>query len=189
AELNVLVGSENQVRWGGTTDDKSGLGFAGAEMAEFDIGEIFKIGTLRHFNNSIPTGTEATAVDLGITLDFGTPSFSKVFNFTFDINETPNEDPCPVGNPPCADIISFPGPLPSEMFEFMGMNFTLELVKFASAVNEPGTNHFISPEGGTNSTMLFGKISKVNVPEPGILGALGLFSFYFVARRRQRNQG
>ncbi|MDY6782045.1 MAG: THxN family PEP-CTERM protein [Cyanobacteriota bacterium] len=179
-KLNVPVGDENQIRWGVGAGEQSGLAFTGVGVTEFDAGEIFKIGTLRHLNNGV--GEAATATDLGITLDFLEPGgLSKTFAFTFGINETNNAGPlCPVGVPPCADIISFPSVFPSETFEFMGKTFTLELVKFANSVNEPGTNQFISPEGGTNSTMLFGKVTGakvtgVDVPEPGsILGLLFL---------------
>jgi hypothetical protein len=172
-----FLNGDSEVRWGVPVNiEKSGLAFNGVNNLSFDVGEIFKIGTLTHFNR--PTfSPAATAADLGIALNFNNPGgLSKMFNFTFGIDNTPNVAAnCPGDNPPCDDIISFPNVLPSETFEFMGMTFTLELVKFADTIDGSGTNQFVSPEGEDNSTMLFGKITKVDVPEPGsILGLLFL---------------
>ncbi|MBD2579545.1 THxN family PEP-CTERM protein [Oscillatoria sp. FACHB-1406] len=183
--LNQLVGSENQVRWGTpVNNENSGLGFTGVGASSFNIGQLFKVGDLRHFNNPT-TGTAVTGVDLGVTLNFTNPGgLSKIFNFTFGVNETPNSaSQCPGDAVPCDDIISFPNVLPSEAFEYLGNQYTLELVKFADAIDAAGTNEFISQEGGTNSTSLFARMTKVvppkDVPEPAsvmsllALGALG----------------
>lgn len=188
-DLNLPNGAENQVRWGGTTGAKSGLGFTGVGVTAFDVGDIFKVGTLRHFNNPIPSGTAATAVDLGITLNFTTPAIAQAFNFNLAIDETPNAPPCSYpSTTPCADKITFPNSLAPQSFNFMGMDFTLELIGFGDTPNGPFVSDFISQEGGTNSTMLYGKITKVNVPEPATLGALGMLGLYLVARRRSKKE-
>lgn len=196
-DLNNVVGNETQVRWGNpvTNNGKSGLGFTGVGTTDFNIGEIFKIGTLRHFNNTISLPSAASAADLGITLDFNNPGgLTKTFDFTFAIDETLNSaNSCPGQPIPCDDIISFPNVLPSESFEYLGTDYTLELVKFADSFDGPQTNEFISQEGGANSTMLFGRMTKApdptDVPEPAsILSLLALGAIGAVSTRDRKSQ-
>jgi hypothetical protein len=185
----------NEVRWGisaGTSvENKSGLRFDGVGSTNFDIDEIFAVGTLTHFNNPIPLGTDASAANLQVTLDFSTPTLDEAFNFSFGVDETPN---------PAPDVITFPSALPSESFSFEGQDYTLELIGFG----DRSTNlddEFISPENGSNTTQLFAQITEVEVsppstppstptppstrttPEPLGLAGLGLVSFYLISRR------
>ena len=95
-------GLEDQVRWGiPVIQEQSGLGFTGvAGGATFNVGEVFEVGQLRHFNNVVKTDTAADSVDLAITLDFSDPAgLSETFSFTLAIDETDNTP-----GPPASDI-------------------------------------------------------------------------------------
>lgn len=186
--VEFLTGG-SEVRWGRpvTPAGKSGLKFTGVGFSSFDVGEIFKIGTLEHFNNAISSA--ATAAELNITLNFSDPAISQVFNFAFGINETTNNaTPCPAGDTaPCDDIITFPNAFPSSTFSIDGMDFTLELLGFSDSPDGTPINQFISQEfdqgTGTNSTMLFGRITKKSVPEPATMLGVSMLGIYFVSRR------
>ncbi|MCP2729273.1 choice-of-anchor K domain-containing protein [Limnofasciculus baicalensis] len=106
------------------------------------------------------------------------------------MDETTNAPPCAYpSTTPCADKITFPNSFSPQTFNFMGMDFTLQLLGFGDTPNGPFVSDFISQEGGTNSTMLFGKITKnprTVVPEPATLSGLGLLGIYFIARRRTK---
>ena len=188
--INVPGDTGNEIRWGVPNGARSGLGFDGVGATMFDPGDIFKVGTLSHINQTIPNGTAPTAVDLGITLNFIDPNgLNQVFDFTLAVNETPNIPAnCPTDPTACDDIISFPNALPSTIFSSMGMNFKLELIGFADTSEGPFENEFISPEGTTSDTMLFAKVTKIGVPEPATIGGLGLLGVYFLGRRRNQKK-
>jgi hypothetical protein len=187
------VSRENQIRWGGpaigtTIDDKSGLGFTGVDSSSFSIGTSFTVGTLRHFNKPIAAGTGATSADLTVDLLFSDPAINPSFNFTFAINETPNAAPCLVGEPPCADIISFSDAFASEIFTVSGVEYTLELLGFQTATGDL-VSQFISEENGAaNSATLFARVTvppppPIDVPEPGAIAALSAIGLYLFAQR------
>jgi hypothetical protein len=184
--------TERQVRWGIGTSGQSGLGFTGIAPDPdipggivFGIGDTFEVGQLRHFNNPIQSGSAATATKLTISLDFSDPAgLNGAFAFTFDINETPNTP----GPPASDDIISFPDSYASETFEIGGIDYTLQLLGFGDDVANI-MNDFTSPEGGTNATKLWGRVTasqNPEIPEPSTIlllgvGLLGLASY---SRRR-----
>lgn len=183
--INVPIlygnGTEDQVRWG--TDvgfGQSGLGFTGsaAPSQTFAIGEPFEVGLLRHFNNTVDLGSSCSAVDLGITLTFSDPALVGNFVFTLNINETPNTDVPP------DDFIYFPNAFSSQSFVINGETYTLELLGFG---DNPGSlaDQFQSPEGTTNSTRLWGRITTP-IPAPGalLLGAMGTGLVGWLRRRR-----
>jgi hypothetical protein len=160
-----------EVLWGTgvpNPDVQSGLGFIGSAPPSFNIdpGDIFQVGELQHFNNVISTGTAADSADLTIGLDFLSGSGS--FTFTFLIDETPNGP----GPPASDDIITFPSSIPSETIDLGGTTYTLKLLGFGSAPDDLLPD-FISPEGGTNSAMLWAQIAPPGVPEPATLILVG----------------
>jgi hypothetical protein len=176
--------SEDQVRWGvpASSAGQSGLGFTGIAppSSTFGIGDAFEIGQLQHFNTPINGGTGVSAVDLTITLDFTNPAgLNDSFLFNFTVNETPNN----TGTSPADDdFIFFPSSFPDQTFNIGGVEYTLELLGFGVSADSL-VDQFQSPEGGTNSTLLWAKITTPpSVPEPGTmllfgLGLLGLVGF------------
>jgi hypothetical protein len=181
------VGDEAQVRWG-TPDPingpQSGFGFTPEPPPPvvFDLDVLFDIGTLRHFNNVIALGTPASSADLTIVLDFSDPDLSPFAQtFTIAIDETPNWGTCPVGSPPCPDIIELPSAFPDETFDILGVPHTLEILGFRSG--DDVVHQFISAEGGTNSAILVGRVVTVPEPATGLLVMAGVL-WLAVMRRR-----
>jgi hypothetical protein len=172
-------GLEDQVRWGTGTPTaslKSGLGFTGATppSTTFNIGDTFQVGQMEHFNNQVVSGTAATSADLGVNLIFSNPALNKTFTFTCSINETPN-NASPLSNPANDDFITFPNNYPPQTMNIGGTDYTLHLLGFGLTSNAI-TNQFRSPEGTTNSTLLWGQLTVVPIPAPGaiLLGSIGV---------------
>lgn len=182
------VGAENQVRWGdpATSNGPSGLGFAGVGATPLTIGSIFQLGTLRHFNNPIYSGTAASSVGLSVALNFAEIA-SEVFNFTMTIDETPNSGTCTYFSvTPCADKIAWSNAVSDRSFSYGGKSYTLELAGFKSSPVGDLVADFISQEGGTSTSYLYGKISEVpqeSTPEPSVF--LGLAGLTALALRRR----
>jgi hypothetical protein len=154
------VGDEVQALWGTPgSSGKSGLGFTPNQALPIVLDGEFEIGTLRHFNNTIQPPA-ATAVDLTTDLTFTDPDGSSTFPFTFSIEETENQEPCPYpSTTPCSDRIGFPGEMPFEEFDVNGGTYRLDIVGFKVSPTDPLLEEFISNEGGTNSALLYGEIT------------------------------
>ena len=189
------------------TAQKSGLGFAGVSDIELEEGEIFNLGTLKHYNNTIwVDGRDATKTDFSLKLDFGNTGLGEQqFNFSLNIDETNNRASdhsggvCPyeTTGSGCSDKITWDFALDSEStFEFEGDEYTLELVGFNDTPNfdESAVTDFISQENGTSEANIFARIVKLSdysdeptqVPEPGALIGLGALSLYLRKVRRQQ---
>ena len=178
-------GLENQVRWGivvpGT--EQSGLGFTGAAPPALavNVGDVFEIGQLRHFNTPIFVFTGVTSVDLRVGIEFGDPAgVNQIFDFTLDIFETNNGLPPPDSD----DFVSITNGFANEVIDINGVSHTLEILGFN--VNGTIVNEFRSPEASTNSAILVGRIVESPVPEPSTISlvALGVGSLMFGYRRR-----
>lgn len=189
------VGSENQVRWGTSTGSgQSGLGFTGIDyVPNLTIIPFnqFEIGTLRHFNNPISSGSAATGATLSVIMDFfGAAPVDIGFDFDSIIDETLNATPCAYlstpGNP-CADKITIKPFDPFKFYTFEGENYTLNL----SFQDEDGNfvDSLISQEQGTTSAKLYGSITPPPPPAPpvsevpGPLPVLGIFSAFAYSRK------
>ncbi|MDZ7958170.1 MAG: choice-of-anchor K domain-containing protein [Aulosira sp. DedQUE10] len=187
--------TENQVRWGQDVGNgQSGLGFQGASNLTFDLNQVFQIGTLTHYNNAIAAGTAASKVDLGLNLNFsGLSTASKTFNFSFNVDETPNVgdvSKCPYYSiTACSDKITFSTPKNVNTFSIAGVDYTLQMVGFSETANSTPMTQFISQEGGNNSAYLYAKITAVpprRVPESS--SGLGVLAFGALAASSMLNQ-
>lgn len=188
-----------EIRWGtpfpasALDTDKSGLGFdqffPPSTVVPTD-NTPFQLGTLFHFNNPIVLGTQLTSVDLtlGLTFAAAVPATST-FKFRMLINETPNNgSPCAEGGAqPCRDAIRFVS-LDTSPEEFMIPGdpdpFTLFMVGFGPGGSQTA---FFSPEGTTNNTPLFVRITRPT-PNPSalLLIGLGLVGLAGISRIRSR---
>lgn len=183
---DVFVGygnsDEDQVLWGTEYEGggQSGLGFTGAASGPIVLEMPFEIGQLTHFNNPIASGTAASAVDLTIKLDldFGSEIKNHTFTKTLKIDETLNE-PGMVD-----DIIDFPSGLGSTSFVVDGTTYWLTILGFSSDGGTTIQDKFISPENGTNSTVLYGQLSVVPAPGAILLGGLGTGLVGLLRKRR-----
>ena len=163
---------ENQVRWGmpavtnPTLLDKSGLGFTGVGTSSIAVENPFQLGRLRHFNNAVFAGTSVSAAELSIALDFLEFGVTT-FDFTLNIDETTNAAPCIYPSiVPCADRISWASATPAQTFFSGGIEYTLQLTGFSNFPGGPTLSQFISQEGGTSETFLFGQLTALTPPEP-----------------------
>lgn len=155
------------------------------------IGSTFVLGVFTHNNFDIPTdpartlGSATLAYQLGIT---GAVPSTYGESFQFSHNETPNSGPCLVGAPPCADIVTFVPNAVSGGFILGGQQYLIDILGFGTTPATP-TLQFVSPEGQSNTTNLYARITTPNVvPEPSTyaLMAAGLAGIFALRRRNQR---
>lgn len=181
--------------------NQSGLGYKGVSNLDLEVGEIFNLGELTHFNQTIwgnkPIGESA---DFSLNLDFGDSGIgSQTFNFAFSVDETPNkQEVCPYqtdANKGCSDKISWDFAIDQKnSFTYEDEEYSLELVGFGNELASRGIiNEFISQEGRDNSANLFARLVKVDttkdIPEPTALLGLAGMALYFARSRKQQSEG
>lgn len=201
----VKTGTETKTRWvdngwdvAPTDDFKSGLGFSGVSDLNLDVGQIFNVGQLTHFNQTIwGDGTDATSASLSLDLDFSDTGLgTQTFDFDISIDETQNHGaPCAYETDEgkgCADRIAWDFSINQESaFAYEGEQYTLELVGFSEQVAASTiVNDFISQEQGDNSANLFARLVKVDttqdIPEPASLLGLAGFGLFALQTRKKR---
>jgi len=177
---NVDLSTPGTVSWGVPYEqpNQSALMFTGnaALPLTFELGDVFLVGTLTHFNNRILVESAIDTVDLEIALGFNPPPLDITFAGTIGVIETPNLG-IPGGVP---DEIILPGGFPdsADPVEYDGMLYTLTLLGFGPDADHIGAE-FISPEGGINTTNLYGMVTAREVPvipAPGAILLVGLGS-------------
>jgi hypothetical protein len=141
------------------------------------LGTPFLLGVFEHNNRTIPL---ATSLFFGVDYDFsvdtnGTPS-PLTDTFSFVHQETPNAGPCPVGNAPCADIVSVTGANLNAMIQVGSDVYIFNLLGFSTDGGTTFSNQFISSEGGANQAGLYAMVTAQpisQVPEPASLALMG----------------
>ena len=183
-----------------TYKNQSGLGYKGVSDLNLEVGEIFNLGELTHFNQTIwghkPIGESA---EFSLNLDFGDSGIgSQNFNFAFSVDETPNkQEVCPYqtdANKGCSDKITWDFAIDQKnSFTYEDEEYSLELVGFGNELASRGIiNEFISQEGRDNSANLFARLVKVDttkdIPEPTALLGLAGMALYFARSRKQQSE-
>jgi hypothetical protein len=162
--------------------DFSGTPFSTNTETFFDIGE------LNYFNGTIAAGTQADTVDLGITLNFTTPSgVNEAFTYLLSLVNTPNSG-TPEQN---ADIIQFPSTLPLETFLFDGITYSVGLeVGVVTGDGFSSQTTFSVLEASSATATLRGIVTSgglpQGVPEPTtlVLLSIGLAGLGFTRRKK-----
>jgi hypothetical protein len=153
----------------GAGNPPSSLQFNGGAFSAVSE-SFFDLATITYFNGSNPAGSHADSVDLVITVNFTDPTgVNQAFNYNLNlINTTNTNDPNA-----SADIVQFPGILPSATFNVGGMWYTLALeVGLVSGAGFSTQNTFSVLESQRATATLRGQVKQV--PEPGTLALLGL---------------
>ena len=167
---NVTGVNTNEVRWGTTSGEKSGLRFDGAGDQSFNEGDTFYLGALTHLN--WPIQNPANGATLQITLDFNRPNIvNQTFSYNFNIDETVNNGSCPYGGSGqnCNDKITFPISFGQTSFQIGDKLYTLRINGFVNSYPS-GTlvSQFITEEQRNNTAYLVGTLSSVLVAAPQI---------------------
>lgn len=185
-----------------TADYKSGLGFKGVNNLDLDVGEIFNIGTLTHFNQTIYSNINvANSAELSLSLDFGEGIGSQTFDFMMSVDETVNNtgnnnngadcDYYTEAGKGCSDKITWDFALDqNNSFTYNNEEYSLELVGFAESLAQQNlVSHFISQEDGDNSASIFARLVKVDrtqdIPEPASILGLAGFGLFFARSRKK----
>ena len=196
------------VRWGSNQGDgRSGYDFQAVSIPSLSVSPpggsaTTSIGTFRHVNNPIGSGTSISSIKLKFTTDVlvdSNPFGTITFTYSFTHDETPNgANPCAFGGANnvgvningCADRVTVNFLSQSDVFTLDGYDYALDVVGFLVGSN-PATN-FLTVEEQTNTAELRGRLvlySQVNngVPEPATW-AMFIAGFGLVgaaARKRQ----
>ena len=161
---------ENQVFYGYSTGQgQSGFGFDGND-GDFTIipGDVFLLGKFTHYNNPITANSILRYVDLAVTLSLTDPAATQTFNFTVELDETPNTYPCTYGatNGPCNDRVILPTSIPDQIINIGGVDYTLQITGFipgstaacpATPAGTP-TNVYTTAESSNNYACMYGQI-------------------------------
>lgn len=138
----------------------SNLNFSGqAFTADFD--SSFSVGTLRYFNGTINSGTQADSVDMVVTIQVSMPGGGdQSFTQTLTLINTPNtSDPIASG-----DIVRLPTSIPEIKFDVGGIEHTLRIEGFGTISGAGGASsidRFFALEEGSASAELIASISPV----------------------------
>jgi uncharacterized repeat protein (TIGR01451 family) len=163
----------SSISWGDTSGSQSGYDFTATIPPPFTLpGQIpfFSLGTFTHRNFEVGDPS-LTSVQLDVVLVIsvdGVPRAPLTFTFTFNHEETPNnQTPCPYPTPPgegCTDRVTIVASPQPTTFNVDGVDYTLSM-SFLN--NGDPVSEFITREGGTvNSSGLVGEFTPPPIP-PG----------------------
>ncbi len=163
--------------WGSGFDGSppSSLDFSGTSFAT-NTGTFFDIGEISYFNGTIALDSEASSVDFDVTLNFTTPGgISETFTYLLSLVNTPNTSDAVAS----ADIVQFPGALPTASFTANGTTYSLGLeVGVVSGSGFSSQTTFSVLEGSSATATLRGIVTSQGVPqalpEPSTIALIGL---------------
>jgi hypothetical protein len=186
--MNLTGIGTSTVTWGDGVAPESGYVFApGSDIIGVPLSTAFVLGEFTHNNAPIPAGTAITAIDLSFGFDTnGLPAtVSATFNFLHD--ETPNSP----GPPASDDIVTITTPPVNAMITVAGTQvYFFNLLGFSTDGGSTFSSMYSSPEGGNNSTFLYGIITErpQGVPEPGtlLLLCVGIGGLALALRRKTK---
>lgn len=195
--VTYTPGAENRASWG-QFDPPSGLGFTGSSGTG-NFGDVLQLGTLRHFNNPVgfvgSTVPQTLDLTVALTLLIDDQSIAQNFTYTLEVDETPSiigeiDVPlslCPYPSVvPCADAVFWQNTIASNTFTTTNGEYTLQLLGFSNTAGGNPVNQFISEEGSTNQTALYGRVvSTAAVPEPATMTGIALAGAGLAAARRR----
>ena len=143
----------------------------------------FLIGDFSYRNGSTFNSSGIDDVDLSIDLAITSPlGLLDTFTFDFSITNTPNSTGDPVLD---GDIVTVTSSLSPTIFNYLGTDYTLELLGFSTDGGASITTDFSSAEGATAAAGVYGRITQnVDVPEPSILAMMGIGLLGFMFRRK-----
>ncbi|GAX43397.1 peptidase-like protein [Tolypothrix sp. NIES-4075] len=181
----------NSFKWGDPDDFATGqnqLTFSGDSFSS-EMGSLFKIGDLTYFNGSVTPNTSVDFVPLNLHVSFGDRvNVSEVFDFNFQLVNTPNDSPNPADN---ADFVYVGKNFGNRNFTFADKQYTLELTGFREKGSTTDVSEFRVLEGEETTAGIFAKITEVppakTIPEPGTVVGLSVLGIYLISRRKSAN--
>lgn len=184
-------GTNNQFTWGEAVPDgiNNFVKFNSANFSTAPDTE-FKVGQLSYRNGTTIPGTSFNGdFPLSVALNFTNPAgVNPTFSYLFNILNTPNSTGTINGD---ADRLRFStAGLSSSSFNLGGIDYSLQLLGFSSDNGATIITEFLSPEGETATSALYGKITTTSttttpVPTPALLP--GLIGLGTAAWRQRRN--